>query len=67
MRKADEMEKSHSHLAAIIAFNFYSLALLGMAVNSFISEGSGGAYFLILMIGMIIFFLSNMFIRHRAM
>ncbi|SIS49350.1 hypothetical protein [Salimicrobium flavidum] len=56
MRKTDEMEQRQVNKAGVIAFQFYSVALLIYSIYLFMENGGGGIPFIILMGGNIIFF-----------
>lgn len=65
MRKADEMEKSQANKSAIIAFVFYTIALLVYSIYSVSTSGELGIPFIILMVGLVVFFVSNLIFRQR--
>lgn len=65
MRKADEMEKSIANKSAILAYVFYTIALLIYAIYSVATTGELGVPFIILMVGQIVFFCSNITFRRK--
>lgn len=66
MRKADEMEKSQAHKSAVIAFNFYGIALLIYSIYSVATNGQLGIPFIIFILGQMVFFISNLIFRNRT-
>mgnify|MGYP001954296721 CR=1 FL=1 len=58
MRKADEMERYQADKSTKILSYFYSLALLIWTFYDVITKGEPGIQFIILCVGVIIFFIS---------
>lgn len=65
MRKADEMEKSQANKSARISFVFYTIALLVYSIYSVSTSGELGIPFIILMAGLVVFFVSNLIFRKK--
>ena len=65
MRKADEMEKSQANKSAIMAFVIYTIALLVYSIYSVSTSRELGIPFIILLVGLIIFFVSNLIYRQK--
>lgn len=65
IRKADEMERFQSEKSAVYAFAFYGLALLVWSLYDFIIKGELGLQFIILDIGIVIFFGSKLIYNRK--
>lgn len=65
MRKADEMEKGQANKSAIIAFGFYAIALLVFSIYSVSTSGELGIPFIILMVGLVVFLVSNLIFKQK--
>lgn len=65
MKKADEMEKSQANKSAIMTFVFYTIALLVYSIYSVSTSGELGIPFIILIVGLVIFFVSNLIFKQK--
>lgn len=65
LKKADEMEKYENKQAAKNSFLFYTAALLIWTLYDFITTGQRGIEFLILMIGVAIFFWTRVYYKRK--
>lgn len=62
-KKLTEEERKYTDKAAGIAFVFYLIALSISSLYSFFKETGFNLYFMILMVGLIIFFMSDFLFR----
>ena len=65
IKKADEMERFQSEKSSVYAYAFYGLALLAWSLYDFIIKGELGLQFIILVIGIMIFFGSKILYTRR--
>lgn len=65
LNKQNDIEKIIKNKSTTLALVFYEVALLAYSIYTLVTKGELGGPFIIFMVGMVIYFTSNLFYKRK--